>query len=471
LAFGKGETSILALAVVCLVGLTSGCARDAAPRGPLNLVLILVDTLRADRLSGYGNPRPTSPALDRLARRGVLFERAGTATTWTLPAVSTLFTSHYPLHHGVTTVDSRLPEAERTLAEVLADGGWSTRAVVSHFYLSDTFNTMQGFEEVVNAGVGKADAATSEAVTDSTLAVIDRAVTDPDGRPFFVLAHYFDPHSNYLRHDAWPWEKDLRPERLPENGTFPDLQALGGGLSPAEIAWALALYDGEVAATDHGIGRLLEGLTERGLDGRTVVMMTGDHGEEFNPSGRAGHIYWVHESILNVPLIVAHPEGRERGRVSRERVGLVDLLPTIVDFLGVEADTEGWEGRSLAHLVVDPETTPDDWAQRTMVAEVTPTKDGDAGPNLRAALRNRWKLERRVRSGRELLYDLEADPGERTSVADDHPEVHAELAAVLDEWEASTAAKGEVLARLEDAGTAAITEEERERLRALGYLD
>lgn len=324
----------LALAVASLAfTLLLSCAPASPP--PPDLILIVVDTLRADRLSCYGYPGRTSPHLDSLAARGMRFANASSTSGWTVPAHASLFTGLYPIQHRATQERPHLTGAVPTLAELLGARGYATLAVSANPLVGPPTGLHRGFERYESSWRAAGDAAAGHPVA----AAAQRLVGDvAPGRPLFLFANLMETHHPY----APP------PESWTPAGLSPDdpSERRARGLSPGEwyldaeaadpgILEALsAVYDGSVAAADAAVGELLEALDREGrLDGALLVV-TSDHGEALGDLGHLRHVFQLHSSVTHVPLIVVPPGGAERGSVQEEPVSLVDVFATLLAAAG-----------------------------------------------------------------------------------------------------------------------------------------
>ncbi|MFN0008802.1 MAG: sulfatase, partial [Planctomycetota bacterium] len=306
------------MVAACATALLLSCEPSG---GRPNVLFVSIDTLRADHLGCYGWPRPTSPNLDALASKSVVFESAQSSSSWTLPSLASLMTSMQASAHSCDQIASRLDPSYTTMAEILRDSGYDTAFVASHVFLSAGYGLQQGFTHVDTRILQDESAITSPAVTDWGLAWLhDKAAAD-DGVPWFLWLHYFDPHAPYLVHEGIS-------ERF---GTETDLDR----------------YDGEIAFTDQHLGRLLEAFERLGLAENTILVVVADHGEEFGEHGVQGHGYDLHEEVVRGPLIVRAP-GIAPRRVS-EVVPTVDVMPTLLELCGARGRNEV-EGRSLLPL-------------------------------------------------------------------------------------------------------------------------
>jgi arylsulfatase A-like enzyme/Tfp pilus assembly protein PilF len=414
---------------LCLSGPIGGLTVSCGPRPvPIrNVLLISIDTLRADRLGSYGFPRPTTPHIDALAREGVLFRSAYSPVPVTLPAHGSMLTGTLPPAHGVRdNLHRRLPDTSVTLAEILKPRGFRTAAVVSSFVLDRRFNLGQGFDSYDDRfqAVHKIGAL-SERKGDETTRLAIQWLTAQGSDPFFLFLHYYDPHDGY---------------EPPE---------------PFASRWADDPYSGEVAFADHCVGQVVDELKKRGLYDSTLIVLTGDHGEMLGEHGELNHGFFVYESALKVPLIFRVPPGA-RARQVDQPVSLIDIVPTIAALVGAPAPKEV-QGLDLSPWLSGAKARE---PGRPLYAEtITPTRYYGAS-SLLAVIMDGWKY---IETTRPELYDLRRDPGEAVDLAAREPARAAALAREL---------KG-ILARpvAGTAPTAVLDQEARERLESLGYLD
>ena len=296
-----------------------------------NILLVTLDTTRANRLGCYGYADAETPALDALARDGVLFERCITPTAFTLPSHASIMTGRYPASHGVRiNGDLALADAQTTLAERLSEAGYRTGAFIGAFVLDGRWGLKQGFEHYDDnfelkpgeqldlAGVQRP----GDKVVDAALKWLQQT----DTRPFFAWVHLYDPHTPYEPPEPWR-------------------SRLNDSLSH--------LYDGEIAFADSQVGRLLDWLASQGLDKRTIVIAVGDHGEGLGSHGEAEHGYFVYEYAVHVPFIVRLPVGGFRGIRVPAQVRTIDLVPTLLELIGAGTPS-GIDGESLTPLLAHP---------------------------------------------------------------------------------------------------------------------
>jgi arylsulfatase A-like enzyme len=441
-----------AVAFVALVAFGFGCG--GAARAPQSAVLIVVDTLRADHLGVYGYERETSPGIDRWAQRGALFEHAFAVSPWTLPSLASIYTGLGPAEHAAGQIRDRraaqreygrLGASSRTLAEIATDAGMQTAAIVNNPWLAAEFGVAQGFASY------DYDASTG-ARTRRADVVVQRAldwISQRKDEPFFLVVHLMDPHMPY---DPPQGVRGRFSEGLGSERELPvfdllDLRANGAELPPADRKFVIAAYDEEVAFVDTQVDRLLTKLERDGRLAETLVVLTADHGEELFEHGGFEHGHQVYQELLHVPLIFWGP-GVRGGRVG-EAVSQLDVMPTLVEALGLP---------SAAHSGVSlwPRLTGQAGpGSRSIVAE------GPLyGPSRSALVRWPWKL---IATAGEApkLFDLASDAEELHDRAAAQPERVRELREVLNAREGARGSHSD----------AAISEDSRQRLRTLGYIE
>jgi choline-sulfatase len=390
---------------------------------PDRVVLVTIDTLRADRVGCYGDADARTPFLDTLAARGVRFETAVSPAPLTLPSHASLMTAVDPPIHGVRhNAVHRLDAALPTLAERMRDAGYATAAFVAAFVLDRRFGLARGFGHYDDA-VERHSSATVGYAERPAGPVVDAALAWMAEAPprFFVWIHFYDPHAEYA--------------------------------PPAGFAAGFARrpYDGEIAYVDHQLGRLVDALVERGGSEGLLVAVTSDHGESLGEHGELTHSYTLYDATQRIPLILAGP-GVPAGRVVSEPVRLVDLAPTLLGLAGAEP-LAGVEGRDLRPLFSGAAAPP-----RVAYLETVATHLDFGWSPLFGVRAGHFKY---IRAPRPELYDLAADPGEHENLAQRDPERVAELDALLTERLSRGAHRG-VAASL-DPGA-------RARLRSLGYV-
>lgn len=437
---------------MCLLPLLAvACAEPVAPRPP-NVVLYIVDTLRRDSLSIYGNPQVPTPRLDEFASRGVVFDEAASPSSWTRASMATLLTGFDPPRHGAVDRRDTLPRDLPTLAERLAEHGYQSAFVTANPNVASFFGFDRGIDEMVELfsrrQPGYVDAeelvVRSDEVTRAALGWIDAAP-----RPFFLTVLAIDPHSPYERPPGFdPLEVERRADI---DGSQASLQRRD--LDDSQRAHVRALYDTEVAYNDRSFGELLDGLLARGLLANTLILFTSDHGEEFWEHGQRGHGKSLREAAIRIPLVISQLSSRRLARATRraDPAGLDDIVPTVLDLLGLPHDPT-LPGRSL----FDESPAAPTFASLTL-----------DGHRLAAAREARWKLVWNLADNQQALFDLAADPLETAPIAADTSpasrEAHARLQQAI--------AQGLTNRRANPSAPAGpLPPEIEQTLRALGYL-
>lgn len=461
-----------AVATLAIAGILLGCQEGDGPdTSPLegfpDIVLISLDTLRADHLGAYGYSRPTSPHLDRFAaEEAILFEEVLNTGGGTLPVHASMFTSLPPGVHQVWSESGNvLAPARITLAEQLSEVGYATAGFTGGGYTMGKFGLSQGFDTYDDAG-------------GDFLKIMPKArrwLAERDEQPFFLFLHTYDVHSDWKRlpYDA---PEDFN-ERFTQgySGDFtgcmfgvcasellatlnkrrtaggPDLREL---FSEEDLAYIEGLYDGGISYVDRELQRLLDYMKELGVYDRALIVVTSDHGEEF-----LEHSLFLHhqnfEEVARVPLLVKLPGGRGAGRRVSGQVTTLEVMPTILDLVGIEPNPEA-QGRSLLPIVGGS------FPARELVY---------IGGGLEKLRTDRWSVLFN-QQGPVRLYDLRTDPGETRDLLPRHRELatsfHQQYREIQDH---QRAARERLEAGSADETEVGLTPEEVERLRSLGYLD
>jgi arylsulfatase A-like enzyme len=447
--------SIRGLAPVARVLLALGLAAAATAchgggeKHPRSVILISIDTLRADHLGCYGHPLPTSPNLDAFAAQGTVFDDAFAPSPWTLPSHVSLLTGLYPTRHGVRTTNRRLADAIPSLATLLAQQGFETGAIVNGVIMRRQFGLAQGFADYQMVPSNQSRAGAASRVTDAAL----RWLGDHRGRRVFLFLHYYDVHSDYR--SLARYERIFAPGPSRFDGSTAQLIDVRNGrirIDEAGAAYVARLYDAGIRQLDQELGRLFSRLRESGWLDDSAIVVTSDHGEEFLEHGSVLHGQSHYQELLRVPLILRGPTILAGLRV-RAPVSLVDVVPTLLALLGV-APHPGLDGVDLQAFWKAPGAPPD---ERWLFAAGGPGRSVDA---IRSVRDGRHKLVLYQLSGRRELYDLVADPGEQENLVGMRREVESRLSREL----------SRVIALERDAPDApAIPGELRQRLEQLGY--
>ena len=409
------------------------------------VILISIDTLRRDHVGVYGYGKPTTPTLDALAKAGLLAEDAVSVSSWTLPAHLSMLTSVLPGTHGGTDMKRGFNRSVPSVAEMLKARGVTTHAVTSHLYVSKTYGLDAGFDSM-NFRQDRP----AENVANHAMDLVDRF----GDRPFFLFLHFYDPHWHYAPPpDVLKIFESSYAGRM--TGNLRDFQKLRADeVLPEDLAHLLALYDGEIRYTDNEIGRLMTHLSETGLLGNTLMVVTSDHGEEFLEHGSWEHQKTLYEEVIRVPLVVSGPGVASR-RETRP-VSLLDIAPTILDFLSVDP-APSMKGLSLLGPLTD---------SREMYGETDHTIDGTRLLFLRGGARS-WKAILRSDLVKQEerpseWYDLAKDPREMTN----QPPTES-LRSSIEARARDTALKSRSTSR---SVPVELSSEQKEKLRALGYI-
>lgn len=448
-----------------------------------NVILISLDTLRADHLGCYGYSRPTSPALDALASDGVRFDEALSTSSWTLPAHVSMLTSLTVAHHGVLDEGYVLGPSLRTLADYLRGRNYVTAAFTGGGYVGSPFGFARGFDFYVDENTPLENPRSAGILLGESADWIRRNA----GKKFFLFLHTYQPHDPYASpppagqaflKENDPWKSLYLAGYLGPRGVYRPL-------SEREKANVVALYDGDVKNTDEAlVGPLVRCLKDLGLYDRTMIIITSDHGEEFFDHGSWLHGPSLHNELTRVPLIIKFPRSRSRGVKVTTPVQIVDILPTVLEELGLPAPPDSIDGRSVLAL-----TRKDRQAPREFLSEIygrfefpSPLQGGSPSLRLVSIVSGGYKLILSIASERfyyffsprpslppaiELeLFDLANDPGEQVNLAAKRPDLVRSLRARIEAYLAA-AAKG----KTPGAGKRPIFDQSfEERLKAFGYI-
>jgi arylsulfatase A-like enzyme len=450
----KAPAALLAAALALSALGSAACKGEAQrPERPRNVILIVVDTLRADRLSAFGYARPTSPNLAEFARHAVRFDAARSQAACTFPSVNSILTSRWPAAFlGQPNGALGIPPEVPSLAEILQARGFHTVAVSASAVVRKSpsrFNPGGGFargfdvfhEDCVWQPASCVDAAAAGHLRQG-------------GKPLFLYLHYIDPHGPYQPPPTWrrrfatgnpetPQKEWVRKGNPNPIGDWLYKGKTNPGFTPQDLQHLKDLYDEEIGFVDSQLGALFGRLRQTGLLKSSLVILAADHGEEFLEHGDVKHCRNLFDTSLHVPLVVRVPATPPR--VVASPVQNLDLMPTVLDYLGIRV-TGSFAGRSLR-------------------AEI----EGRAAPEIqyaiqgsqRSAADGRYKLIEDLASGKQTLYDLKADPGETKDVLAAERRAYAPLRDALAKW----------LAKSEGKGTADASRAAQEKLRSLGYIE
>jgi arylsulfatase A-like enzyme len=467
-----------------LAAAKAGLPHTAATPDMPNVLMIIIDSLRADHLGSYGYARNTTPNLDSVARQGVRFENAISQAPWTAPSVASLFTGLYPSVHGLDggiswgpgkeTAGGNLPFAiqkalssgQLTLAEALRQGGYRTAGFVSNVYVNSILGFSQGFEVfndehedyMNNVAMAKRRAGDTNAHAFSWL-------EEKLEEPFFLMVHYNDAHWPYIPPSPYgieyieSYDGDLAPR---DTGVVVKKKGKPlTNLGPGDLAYIVGLYDGEIAYMDHNLGKLLERIDSLDLKRDFLTVITADHGEEFLDHGSSSHGYTLYDELIRVPMILRYP-GRLKAVDIKTQVRLIDVMPTILELVGISIATE-LQGRSLVPLLDGQEGPgPADALSEATLGEPMKSLRSDNGQ----------KLIYSASDDDMMLFDLNNDPKEQVSLIRKNPSLAESLKAKLDRWvEVNQAERTALHGEEQPAQEVVLNAEIQERLKALGYIE
>lgn len=428
----------------------------------LNVVLIVIDSLRAGHLSGYGYNRPTSPNIDRLGREGVLFSQAfsqGSCTSISMPAV---FTSFYPAVYRGQKEGMRLPDEFITLPQILSKNGYITAAFVvpfeglynfdRRFQLYDTLSLREGLSRVVPQINKKA---------------YDWLARN-HAKPFFLYLHYPAAHCPYSPpkpYNAIFWQREVTDEMKEVMNSFclarPDTYSTP--VKQDTLDFLISQYDGSIRYIDVYIRAFLEELDRLGLSKNTLVILTADHGEGFSEHGTFSHGANLYDELIHVPLVIRLPERLPEGKVIPDLVRLIDIMPTVLDIIGIMHPANIMQGISLLPLIK---------------GEKMPKLDAFSEAHLkplRGIRADRWAFIGTYDSNNKLesyeLYDLENDKKEMNNLAQKMPEITDMFKGKLRDYLSECAKIRSAILGEGFAGEPLVLDEEtREALKSLGYM-
>jgi len=420
-------------------------------RKDLNVVFLLVDTLRADRLGAYGYGRPTSPEIDALARTGIVFRHVYSQSSWTKSSMASIWTGTYPAKNGVLRYDQVLPEEALLPAEILKSAGFRTAGLWRNGWVAPNFGFQQGFEFYVNPKPGRGreqmqrshPSPESLSGTDEDLAESATAFLSSYGRErFFLYVHYMDLHQ-YVFDDQAP--------------------DLGNAYSDA--------YDKSISWIDRLVGALVSELETQGVLDRTLIVLASDHGEAFREHGYEGHARDLHREVAEVPFVIVLPFRLDPGIVVEERVANADIWPTLLDLLGLPA-LQGADGKSLLPLVEHAAglaaQAPAELTSRPIFSQLdrrwgSPKETPDP---LVAVIDGSLRFFLPVAKPEAAeLFDSSSDPGETSNLSKQRAEDVARLRTLADGYlQQSQSPWGKPPEKVE------IDELRLNQLRALGYI-
>jgi choline-sulfatase len=412
-----------AVALVAVVVIAVAVWQWSATRSDGPIILISIDTLRADRLPAYGYTQGSAPVIDALAADGVLFEQAYAQSPQTLPSHTSMFTGQLPFEHGVRdNIGFVLPDGATTLAQRLQAEGYATGGFVSSFVLRRQVGLDRGFDvyddRLPAAGPDRPLGLMQRAGTETAAAAITWLQSQSSSR-YFLFFHIYEPHAPYT------------PPVVPASGD---------------------LYDGEVTHADAIVGQVIAALKARGdYDAATIILLS-DHGEGLGDHGEDEHGLFLYRTTIQTPLIIKQAGGRSAGRRVSVPVQHTDLVPTVLAIADLPADA-ALKGRSLVPVLDGGTSLP----PVPIYAEAMSPRYHFGWSELYALTDDRYRL---IRAPRDELFDLSTDPLETRSIVDDRAQVHAAMRSALDS----------LIANADITAPSSVSDEDRQRLAALGYV-
>lgn len=423
-----------------------------------HVLLIAVDTLRLDRLSSYGYDRETSPAIDALLESGARFEQMRVVEPLTAPSMVSILTSLHPHEHGTTRNGLSMRPGLPSLGSILGRRGYETAAFIGNWTLRDKMTGLgdhfEAYTEVFTRkryfGLFNAEA-TADDLTDAALDWIGDVRRDRPRLPFFAWVHYVEPHAPYRTHEPYLERLGLDRRR-------------GKDLTPSDR------YDTEVAFVDDSIQRLLEGVRAEVEDGELLVVFISDHGESLGEHNYWGHGRHLYEPTLHIPFGIAWPGRIDGETVVGDLASSLDVAPTVLGLVGLPVP-ESFRGHDWSPLLTGAEDVPPGPPATFHQAHKGALRGGGGeGARRKGLLEVGWVQDQKKEivsvRGRtlRLLFDLDADPAELESIGGGDATLTDTLATWLDQVRAGLAAS-------DDLPAEALSEDEIERLRALGYID
>lgn len=419
------------------------------PAGP-SIIMITVDTLRADHLGCYGYKRDTTAYIDQLSSESLVFKNAIAPSPWTTPSVAAMFTAQYPGVLGYSIKPVKLNNEFLTIAEMLRNSNYRTKGIISHSLISSDLGFSQGFDSYDEENSMGHGHVSSPSITEKALEFIKKH----GKRKFFLFLHYFDPHFDFRLHEEFDYYSSYNGF-IKSGQRIQEIRARKDEITEDDLNYIKALYDSEISFTDKYIGQIMEHLKKAGLYENVLIILTADHGEEFmERKGRwIGHCNKLYQEQIHVPLIIKLP-GHSEQKIIRDYVSLVDIMPTILHKAGINIpENYNMQGRVM-HL------NGAERFQRMVFSET------HRSPSYKLALiDNGWKYIYEPDLGRERLFDLRNDPREKFNLAAEEKKRSGNMNSALRAW-------GRQILHLRPANVKEhdFTEEQKEQLKTLGYL-
>lgn len=471
---------VILLAVFAIGAWALWLQRSSTPDVPV--IIYLVDTLRADRLGLYGYSKVTSPNLDALAAESVVFDNAYAPAPWTLPSVASLLTSTFPCEHGLLMERKKLSPSSLTLVEQLASAGYVTQGFHENIYVGDLAGLDRGYADLQYDRFGIRHREVSGFLAEHGEA------------PFFLYLHTIEPHESYSTRPKFikrfgDVSEDIRKDFQKARWNYHELTATDWiakrSRGIAQNQWRQeqfmdyfesvedsidVLYDASVFWADENLGKVVDMLKMDGIWDRAIFIFISDHGEEINEHGGWFHDQSVYEELIRTPLIIHFPQNEFAGMRVDNVVSLIDIMPTVFEYLGRGELCAGCRGSNLMALLDGSGLqAPGEFSvvsvRMNEMKYYRPWKESRGDVNV-AVREDNWKAIWNAEINSIELYDLDADTLEQKNVSGQYPELSARLGAKIDGWLETCLSRQPELDQVED-----IDEEAKQQLRSLGYFN
>jgi arylsulfatase A-like enzyme len=419
-----------------------------------NVILIVVDTLRADHLSCYGYYRNTTPHIDDFSRESLLFKNAISAAPWTSPSVASLFTSFYPIVLDYEANIRHLDDSFLTMAEIFKENDYDTKGIIAHYLIASKLKFGQGFDSYDQDNLGGPDNVSSHSITEKASVYLE----DHKDSNFFLFLHYFDPHENYMLHEDYDYYPDYDGPLYSGQPIYEGVRDIASSLTPEDIEYLKALYDSEISYVDEYLGKLFDKLKELDLYDNTLIIITSDHGEEFCERGNSwiGHTRTVYQELIHVPLIIKVPHKNDH-KVVEEYVGLIDILPTLVKQLGLKTS----EKMDMEGAIINLNN-----GKRSQNSEIVSETRREAF--WQSVIKDGWKYMADIKRNDKRLYNLLEDPEEKNNLSKERREITKQYEGLLQTW--FNKISGKKSRYKVGQGDHEFTPEELKKLQSLGYF-
>lgn len=414
-----------------------------------NVILIVIDTLRADHLGCFGYERNTSSNIDQLSRESVFFKNAISAAPWTTPSFASMMTSQYPVKIGIGFDPIRFDEKLLTITEILKNNNYKTKGIISHTFVGSKLGFAEGFDSFDEENAPGLDHVTSPSITNKAISFLRKSAK----KRFFLFLHYFDPHDEYFLHESYNYYPDYKGIIFSSQSRA-EMMRISPYLSHEDVEQVKALYDSEITFTDEYIGKVFNELKRLGLYDESLIILTADHGEEFQERGERwiGHEKTLYKEQIHVPLMIKFPRNEEIKEIE-DRVALLDLMPTLFDILNIKIPKQyQFEGKPIIFENLHN--------NRIIISET------HRQASLRTIMHNGWKYILNLETKKEELYHITKDPWEHDNRIDINVEIRKKMASMLNQWFEEIKSKG--ISKKQKQ--VKFSKKEKKRLKSLGYM-